>query len=150
MATVNDYYKYAQLATASYVDLSQLSALLSPDGHFSFNDADLIRISNDQKRMPTVLARQFFDSSADWRVLGDPRNPLPGGGVLHDDPARQRKLRGLAIQHFIFWMPTRIRSELSRYEQVFLRVLRVLCGERSFSLLFLAVKAFKNIELPSA
>ncbi|MFY9316421.1 MAG: calcium-binding protein [Burkholderiales bacterium] len=72
------YYKYSQLATASYVDLSQESSLGNPQR--------LATIANEQERLPQLLATQFFDSTTGWGVLGDPRHRLTNGGVLHDDP----------------------------------------------------------------
>ena len=83
MLTFRDYYKYAQLATAAYVDLSTLSL---------FDDASLIKIANEgdphgPARMPLALATQFFNSTSGWVVLGDPRYLLPDGSESHDDPS---------------------------------------------------------------
>lgn len=78
----SDYYKYAQLATAAYVDLS-----------LELNLADgqrLATIANQQGRLPTALAQQFFDAGNGWAVLGDPRHLVTSGNLprtLHDDPA---------------------------------------------------------------
>src|SRR5882672_9337859 len=75
----NDYYKYARLATAAYVDLTDVVDLRNRD--------QLSGAANGQRRMPTALGDQFFDVTNGWSILGDPRFPLAGGGEQHNDPA---------------------------------------------------------------
>jgi hypothetical protein len=62
--SIPDLYKYAQLATAGYVDFSGAPNLLSDE---------LRNRAAAQRRIPTSLGNALFPDSGGWQVAGDPR-----------------------------------------------------------------------------
>ena len=71
--SIRDICKYAQLATASYVDLSDAN---------DFTGKTLGQRANAQKRMPESFGQDFFVDGG-WQVLNDPRFSPSS----HNDPA---------------------------------------------------------------
>ena len=74
MPTILDYYEYAKLSTAAYVDM---------DDFLNFTGGDFAFEANDQKRLPTSIANRMF-------VLDPENNPgssvwsIPQGGYYSD------------------------------------------------------------------
>jgi hypothetical protein len=58
MPNILDYYKYAKLATAAYVNL---------DGK-SLDGATVANLANVQERLPDALANQFFDERSNEAI----------------------------------------------------------------------------------
>lgn len=73
MPTIIDYYEYAKLASASYVDL---------DGK-PLVGANVALQANEQERLPLDLANQTFDPS---KSNGLPVWTIPSGGYYGNDP----------------------------------------------------------------
>ena len=74
--SIQDIYKYAQLATAGYVDLS---------GATDFNWS--LRCANEpliKGVCQPAFGTNFFPTTGGWQVVGDPRFSPP---ATHTDPA---------------------------------------------------------------